>query len=68
VCSGAGKDEEHCESLWDNSGTQKGKRPSLEAGNRGLVRDSRSRGLSACSGLHSVKNRVRLRTVIKNWR
>jgi hypothetical protein len=37
--------------LWDgdSSGTQEGDRLPLEAGTRGLVRDSRPRRLSACA-------------------
>jgi hypothetical protein len=46
--------------LWDGDslGTQEGERPPLEAGTRGLIRDSRPRGLSACySELQTVRRR-----------
>jgi hypothetical protein len=40
------------ESLWvwqgDSSGTEEGERPPLKTGTRGLMRDSRPIGLSAC--------------------
>jgi hypothetical protein len=45
--------------MWhgDSLGTQEGERPSLEAGTRGLVRDSRPRGLIAfCSEMQTVRN------------
>jgi hypothetical protein len=41
------------ESLWlfsgDGSETEEGERPPLDAGTRGLVWDSKPRGLSACA-------------------
>jgi hypothetical protein len=48
--------------LWDgdNSKKQERERLPLQAGTRGLVRDRRPRGLSACSELQAVRNRVRL--------
>jgi hypothetical protein len=40
----------------DSFGTQEGERQPLEADTRGLVRDSRPRGLSVCSEMSSVRN------------
>jgi hypothetical protein len=46
--------------LWlcdgDSSRTQEGECPPVEAGSRGLVRDSRPRELSVCSKLSTARN------------